>query len=171
MKKTRDPRQMELNFNFYATPRPEHNLENGSNNSLSNFDFQLRKILKQVLADCPISRLELAKEMSKILGREITKNHIDGWVAMSAIERRLHTDALKAICEITDDYRLLHFLSESLGFKALSSDEAEFAEYGAKVFFKKMIDSDLRSAFKSADQQKLAERLKSRALKNGGWKS
>ncbi len=169
MKKTKDPRQMELHFNFYAEPE-KYSLKNGDKYSLSDFDFELRKILKQVLADSGISRTKLAKEMSNLLGREITKNHIDGWTAMSAIERRLHTDALKAICEITEDYRLLHFVAESLGFKALSTDEAEFAEYGAKVFFKKMIDSDLRTAFKTADKTELINKLKKRALKDGGFK-
>ena len=170
MKKTRDPRQMELSFNFYAPP-VKHSLENGSNHSLSDFDFQLRKILKQVLADCEQSRETLAKDISDVLGREITKTHLDGWTAMSAIERRLHVDALRAICEVTGDNRLLHFIAESCGFKALTIEEAEFADYGAKVFFKKMIDQDLRSSFKDADKQKLASKLKNRALKDGGWKS
>tara|TARA_B100000686_G_C16725617_1_gene937617 strand:+ start:1068 stop:1580 length:513 start_codon:yes stop_codon:yes gene_type:complete len=170
MKRTDDPRQMELSFNFYAPP-VRHSLENGNSQTLSDFDFQLRKILKQVLADCDQSREDLAKAISALLGREITKTHLDGWTAMSAVERRLHVDTMKAICQITGDNRLLHYVAESCGFKALTTEEAEFADYGAKVFFKKMIDQDIRTSFKGVDKKQLAKRLKSRAMKDGGWKS
>ncbi len=167
MKKTDDPRQ--TSFNFYASSQAP-TLGNGSTTKLSDFDFELRKLLKKILSDHKGSRANLAKQMTVLLGREITKHHIDGWVAMSSIERRIHTDALKAICDITKDYRLIHFLAESCGYKALSHEEAEFADYGAKVFFKKMLDKDLKAAFKSSNKAQLAEKLKQRAIRNGGWK-
>ena len=68
----------------------------GNRHELSSFEFGLCQILKTVLDDAskrpndPLDRIEIASRMSKRLGREITKSHIDGWVAMSAVERRIH---------------------------------------------------------------------------------
>jgi len=169
MKKTRDPRQGELHFTFYQASekaaRPA-TLEGGSPLSLSDFDFELRKILKQVLADHKPGRARLAEQMTARLGREITKNHIDGWTAMASIERRIHTDALKAVCEITEDYRLMRFMAESCGFVLLTEEEAALADYGSKVLFKKMLDQDLRRSFSEADKRVLKKRLTDR-LKGG----
>lgn len=80
-------------------------------------------------------RIEVAARMSRRLGREITKGNIDQWVAMSTPDRRIHADALKAMCEVIGNWQPLEVLVESCGFKLLSPEEAKAAEYGAaKVY-------------------------------------
>lgn len=182
-KTTRDPNQ--LNFNFFASrsacaaPSGAHDavarpsgLENGSQTTLSDFERGLRLLLKTVLAEAqkrdadPLTRDEVARRMTERLGRTITRQHIDGWVALSAIERRIHTDALKALCEVTGDFRPLHHVVESCGYKALHPDEAICAEFGASVLAGKLLADDRRRVMKTVDRERLAERLRKRMLKH-----
>lgn len=108
-----DPRQTNLfDFNVHFHIGSSSGIDvGGSQIELSDFEFGLRRILKTVLDECgkrekdPLDRVEVAARMSRKLGRDITKTHIDGWVAMSAIERRIHVDALKALCDVTEDSR------------------------------------------------------------------
>lgn len=139
-------------------------VEGGSQENLSDFEFGLTRLLKTVLEEASIDRFEVAARMSRKLGREITKNTIDQWTAMSAVQKRINVDALKALCEVTGDWRLLHFFVESCGFTALEPEEAVYAEYGAKMMMKRMIDDDIKETLSKADggilRQRMIKRIK-----------
>ncbi len=141
-RKRQDPNQKSLfegcTFNFIMGDAPKARaLDDGDSEQLSGFEMGLRQLLKQVLEDCgrradtPLNRAQVAEGMTALLGREISKAHLDEWTAMSKVQRRIHADALKALCEVTGDWRCLHYFVESCGFKALEPDMAVCAEYGA----------------------------------------
>ncbi len=131
----RDRNQMTMNFTVDASALAA--LEGGSQEALSPFERKLRLALRDALDRIaarekdPLDRIEIAARMSRLLGREITRTHIDNWTALSAIQRRMHADALSAICQVMDDWGPFHCFVEACGFKALSPKEAAFAEYGA----------------------------------------
>ena len=145
----------------------------GSRHELSSFEFGLCQILKTVLDDAskrerdPLDRVEIAIRMSKRLGREITKSHIDGWVAMSAVERRIHVDSMKILCEVVNDFRPMHYFVEQCGFKALEPYMAACAEYGAKTALMERLKTESKNLKDQMDDPKLLERLLS-SLSQGG---
>jgi hypothetical protein len=164
----------QFNFHFQiAEGLGAQPLEGGSQEALSDFDFYLRGTLKVVIDACakreqdPMDRFEVAARMSRKLGREITKSKIDQWIAMSTVQHRIHVDALKALCEVTGDWAPLHVFVESCGFKALSPDEALAAEYGSKMLFKRMIDTDLKGLLSDIDEQELRKKLMDRVMGGG----
>ncbi len=138
-----------FDFNFDDPPEVK-TLEGGSPTSLSDFDMKLRSTLKKCVDlagkrdNDALDRIEIAARMSRLLGREITKANIDQWIAMSTVERRIHADALKALCEIIGDWQPLETFVEACGFKLLSPEEAKAAEYGATMLMKEMIDGDVK---------------------------
>ena len=109
-----------------------------------------------------MDRIEIAARMSRALGREITKSHIDQWTAMSTVQRRIHADALKAFCEITGDYTALKLLVESCGFRMLTPDEAKCAEYGAQRMMKRYIESDIKCTLAGIDDSAMRRMLTKR---------
>lgn len=160
-------------FDFSNGERPAiRSLEGGSQEQLSGFEMNLRRTLKSSLDKAakrellPLSRSDIAAGMSEALGREITKAQIDQWVAMSMIQRRIHTDSLKALCDVIDDYAPMHVFVEACGFKALHPDEAAAAEYGAKMLVKRMLDTDLKKTLKGINENNLRKQLISR-MKGG----
>lgn len=175
-RKRKDPRQQNLfdfNVHFHIGSSSASDVS-GTKEQLSDFDFELRRILKMVLEDCarrdkdPLDRVEVAARMSRKLGRDITKTHIDGWIAMSSIERRIHVDSLKALCDVTADYRPMHFFTESCGFKALDPDMAKCAEYGAQTALMEKLKSESKGIKQHLDDPRLLEKLLSNMIKDGG---
>lgn len=174
MVKKQDKNQFHFDFNFnFVDMRSAAKVEGGSQDKLSDFEFGLCRSLKICLDDCgkrqndPLDRVEVAARMTRKLGRDITKTHLDQWVAMSAIQRRIHVDALKALCEVIDDYRPMHVFVEACGFKALHPEEAAAAEYGSKMLFKRMIDSDLKDILNNIDEDELRRLLFNRVMGGG----
>lgn len=157
----------EFHFNFNSDDCVK-TVEGGSQENLSDFEFYLRKTLKETLDRCakreadPLDRVEVAARMTRMLGRDITKSHIDQWTAMSTVQRRIHVDSLKALCEVTGDYAPMHAFVESCGFKALHPEEAKAAEYGAKMFVKRMLDAELKDILSDIDEADMTKRLMAR---------
>ena len=156
-------------FDFDFSDPPEiTSLDGGSPNTLSDFEMKLRSTLKECLdvaskrENDPLDRIEVAARMSRRLGREITKGNIDQWVAMSTPDRRIHADALKAMCEVIANWQPLEVLVESCGFKLLSPEEAKAAEYGAAMMMKEMIDGDVKRLKSSINTAKLQSDLHKR---------
>ena len=155
----------QMTFQFKVDMADLMSLEGGSQDALSDFEFRFRQMLKLVLDDCgkrttePLDRFEVAARMSRLLGREVTKSNLDQWTAMATIQRRMHIDALKALCEVTGDYRPLHYFVEACGFKALAPEEAIYAEYGAKMMFRKMLDNEIKDTLSGVDEAEMRKRL------------
>ncbi len=162
-KTTRDKDQMILDL--FQDIAEKLSLNGGSQEHLSDFEFRFRQALKSTLETAakrdvrPMDRIEVAAQMSRALGREITKTNIDNWTAMSTLQRRIHVDAMKALCEVTGDWTALKLLVESCGFRLLTPDEAVCAEYGAKMMLKKMIDSDIKDTLAGVDEASLRRLL------------
>lgn len=160
-----------FDFNFVDPPETS-SLEGGSPTSLSDFDMKFRITLKLTTDDVgkrdndPLDRFEIAARMSRRLGRDVTKTSIDQWIAMSTPERRIPVDALKAMCEVMNDWSPLENLVEACGFKLLSPDEAKAAEYGATILMKEMIDADLKRQKNSINQNALQRDLQKRMMEN-----
>ncbi len=160
-------------FEFHLTFNGDEcvkTLEGGNQENLSDFEYHLRKSIKETLDRCakrkqdPLDRIEVAARMSRKLGREITKSNIDQWSAMSTVQRRIHADALKALCEVTSDFAPMHAFVEGCGFKALSPDEAKAAEYGAKMFIKRQIEVELKDIVSDIDESGITKKLIARML-------
>lgn len=161
-----NPDQMAFQFSFDAAP-PQA-LEGGDQNTLSPFEFRFRQLLKTVFDDAaqrpadPIDRTEIAQRMSRKLGREISRSHLDQWSAMSTVQRRMQVDALRAVCEVTGDMRLMHYFAEAAGFKMLTREEAICAEYGARMLMKRLIEKDNRHTLSGVDEASLRRQLMQR---------
>lgn len=163
-RKPASPDQMTFNFTA-AEPLA---LEGGDQHTLSPFERRFRQVLRNVFDDAakrdidPIDRTEIAARMTRKLGRDISKYQIDQWTAQSTVDRRMHVDALKAVCEVTSDLRPLHAFAEACGMKLLTREEAVCAEYGAKMLFKKMIEGDIKGSLQGVDEAALRKQLMQR---------
>jgi hypothetical protein len=157
----------QLTFSFEVTTEEMFELKGGSNSALSDFDFRLRQALKEGLERAgkrqqnPLSRAEIADRMSALLGRVIKKSHLDEWTAMATISRKIHADALKALCEVTGDLGPVHVFVESFGLRALDAEMAKCAEYGAAEIVRRSLASKQKNLTNDLEgiSQTLAERL------------
>lgn len=172
-----DPRQKSLfegaTINIIMGSEPKkRSLDDGNPDQLSEFDFGLRRVLKKVLEHAnkggeKLDRSAIAKAMTAMLGRVVTKSNLDEWTAMSKVGRRISVDALKALCEVTDDWSALHYFVEACGFKALEPDLAACAEYGAKAAIADSLIAETKKLKTDLQHPDTLARLARRLTKEG----
>ena len=105
---------------------------------------QLRESLRAAIKSCPLSRHQIAGEMSHLLGESISKEKIDSWTRESdEISGRpgRHTPAeyLPAFCRATGCNEPLVILGKMIGLFVLPGPEALRAEI-------QRIDEQIKSA-------------------------
>ena len=90
---------------------------------------RLRAAIRASIKNCPLSRHQIAGEMSHLLGETITKEMIDSWTRESdEINRRpgrhIPAEYLPAFCKVTADIGPLQLLGQTAGAFVLEGPEA-----------------------------------------------
>ncbi len=95
-----------------------------------NLEATLRELISIALKQTKLSRYEVAAEMSKHVGREITKSQIDSWSAESKENHRFPLAYLNAFVEATGDKTLIRLISEKAGGYFIEGEDALYTELG-----------------------------------------
>lgn len=93
-----------------------------------NLDGAVRDALNRDVAECGLSRFEIAGRMGQALGVEVTKVQLDSWTAESKTAWRFPFAYAGAWCWATRSQRLTELLAERLGLRVVTDTEAERAE-------------------------------------------
>ena len=88
----------------------------------------LRNAIKQALKKCPLSRWQIAGEMSDLLDQEITKYQLDHWTCESKEQHRFPAEYLPAFCQAVGSTEPLRLLAEAVGVFVVPGQEALRAE-------------------------------------------
>lgn len=103
---------------------------NGPQPGTFNLSNQIRQELTNGLKRSPLSRHEVAAQMSDLVGVEITKSQLDSWTAESKDGHRFPAEYLPAFVRVTGHKRLLHIMAELVDCYVLESEVALLAELG-----------------------------------------
>ena len=76
---------------------------------------RLRLALIAAIKQCPLSRHQIAGEMSHLLGHEVTKTTIDSWTAESKERNRIPAEYLPAFYRVTGDRGAIRLPAEHGG--------------------------------------------------------
>lgn len=95
-----------------------------------NMEATLRELASAALKHTRRSRYEVAAEMSRLLGREITKSQLDSWSAESKEQHRFPLVYINAFCEATGDRQILRLLAEKAGGYFIEGEDALYTELG-----------------------------------------
>ncbi|HHL33134.1 MAG TPA: hypothetical protein ENJ30_02075 [Desulfobulbaceae bacterium] len=93
-----------------------------------NIADRLRGALVNAIKQCPLSRHQIAGEMSHLLGHEVSKTTIDSWTAESKERNRIPAEYLPAFCRVTGDREPIRLLAECGDMFAMPGPEALRAE-------------------------------------------
>lgn len=105
---------------------------------------QLQASLRAVIKACPLSRYEIAGEMSHLLGQTVTKEQIDSWTRESdemngRPGRHIPAEYLPAFCHVTGSNEPLIIMGRLAGLFVLPGPEALRAEI-------QKLDEEIQSA-------------------------
>lgn len=100
-------------------------------------------------------RFAVASDMSRLTGRDMTKNMLDRYAAPSADDWRFPLEALPALVKATGDTRLVTLIAEACGFKALPGEATAVAELVTLELQQRAISARIAAAKKNLPQQAL----------------
>lgn len=123
-----------------------------------NISATLRELVSLALKRTRLSRYEVAAEMSKLLGREITKSQIDSWSAESKENHRFPLAYLNAFMDSAGDKTILRLLCEKAGGYFIEGEDALYTELGKIEKAKEEI----------AEKERLVRDTLARLKKSGG---
>lgn len=89
-----------------------------------NIREALKCAMNEAIKGCPLSRHQIAGEMSHLLGVEISKTTIDAWTAESKAGHRMPAEYLPAFCAATNNRGPLSVITEAAGVFALPGPDA-----------------------------------------------
>ncbi|MBU8910686.1 MAG: hypothetical protein KOO65_05400 [Desulfobacterales bacterium] len=104
----------------------------------------VQEAVRTALKGCLLSREEIADEMSRLLGEEITKNHIANWAAESKNGWRMPLEYTAAFSMITNDNKVIKAAFEGSGISVLDDGEMALYEIGRAVEEKRESDNRLK---------------------------
>jgi hypothetical protein len=69
-------------------------------------DNQLRKLLTDIIRDCPKKRLQIAEELSELLGQSVTVHMLNDFTSESKKPARFPALFILPLCQVVGDDRL-----------------------------------------------------------------
>lgn len=93
-----------------------------------NMQSTMKSALNAALKATPLSRFEVAGQMSHLLGIEISKFSIDTWTAESKDAYRIPAEYLPAFCRVTGSMEPVRLVAEAAGIFAMPGPDALRAE-------------------------------------------
>jgi len=113
----------------------------------------LRRVAARDLAECPLSREQVAEGLSKLLGRDVSRAMVDAVVAETH-PHRFAAEWIPAWVRVTGSIRLLELITAECGLWTADADQHELAEYGRSALQRDKLDDKL-----TALKRRLAERI------------
>ena len=94
---------------------------------------KLRQSLRDAIKACPLSRHQIAGEMSHILNESISKEMLDSWTRESDENngkntRHIPAEYLPAFCKVTENHEAIRIMGRLVGLFVVQGPEAMRAE-------------------------------------------
>ena len=124
MSKSRKTIDNSSQLNLFDYVRELHRKDGTNPEGALNVKERLRCALNSALKLSPLSRHQVAGEMSHLLGVEVTKTIIDSWTAESKEGYRIPAEYIPAFCKTTNDYTALMIMEEASGRFSMPGPDA-----------------------------------------------
>jgi hypothetical protein len=105
--------------------------------------FTIRAILVDAIKLSNKSRIQIAEEMSLLVGRKITERMLNGFTAESKKDCRWPAELDRAFCEVTGDVRLIASRLEQTGMHVISDADLIDLELGRQFRARHQADAEI----------------------------
>lgn len=95
---------------------------------MADLSLALRASLVTAIKNCPLSRYQIAAQISELMSRDITKDMLDKYCAESAEGHRIPAEVLPAFCAVTGSREPLVILAEAIGCMLAGPEESREIE-------------------------------------------
>lgn len=97
----------------------------------------VREALKSAVDGSGLDRETIAKDLSRLVGEEVSLHTLNNWIADGKHDRRLPLEYAAALAIITGDAQVLNAALDRAGFKVLAPGDVPYYELGRATAEKK----------------------------------
>ncbi len=99
------------------------------------------------LAACPLSREDVAQELTRLTGEAVSVNHLHNWCSEAKREWRFPLELTTAFCMITGDFGLVSAILDGTGFALADEKTRKAARLGVLVAKKREDAREMRELY------------------------
>ncbi len=121
MKRVKDNQTLDM----FLVPQPER-LVAGS----CDYAFEVSHLVSTVLKECPLDRWEISAHMSRLSGRDVSKNMLDAWSSPARIDHNLPLFHVPLLEDAASTHAFTNWLVAKRGGRVEFGEDALRAELG-----------------------------------------
>lgn len=119
-----------------------------------NYAAQVSELVGLVLKECPVDRYEIAAQMSRLSGDDVSKNMLDAWSSPARADHNIPFYRIPLLEEVCQSHAFTDWLVHLRGGRVAYGREALAAEYGKLSRVQERVNADLRRLKKLMGEEK-----------------
>lgn len=128
-----------LTQDMFEVPQPERSVPGSA-----NYSFEVSHLVSEVLKETPIDRWEIAAQMSRLSGDDVSKNMIDAWASPGRPDHNIPLYRVALLEEVASTHALTDWLVGKRGGRVAYGRDALSAKLGKLTVMKKQVDQQIR---------------------------
>lgn len=109
-----------------------------------NYAAQVSELVGAVLKDCPVDRYEVAAQMSRLSGDEVSKHMLDAWSSPARADHNIPLYRVPLLEEVCHSHAFTDWLVHQRGGRVAYGREALAAEYGKRQQMLEKLKHDMK---------------------------
>lgn len=126
-------------FDLFEVPRPVIPTP-----GCGNYAAQVSELVGVVLKDCPTDRYEVAAQMSRLSGDDVSKHMIDAWSSPARGDHNIPLYRVPLLEEVCHSHAFTDWLVHLRGGRVAYGREALAQEYGKRQRMMDQLKADMR---------------------------
>lgn len=112
-------------LDMFLIPQPDHP-EEGS----ADYSFEVSNKVSKILKECPLDRYEISARMSRITGKDVSKNMIDAWASPGRPDHNIPFYLIAVFEDACTTHELTNWLVHKRGGRVAYGKDTLNAELG-----------------------------------------
>ncbi|UEQ03198.1 hypothetical protein LMS44_18210 [Halomonas profundus] len=109
-----------------------------------NYAAQVSELVGLVLKDCPVDRYEVAAQMSRFSGDDVSKHMLDAWSSPARSDHNIPFYRIPLLEEVCQSHAFTDWIVHLRGGRVAYGREALAAEYGKRQQMMEKLRSDMK---------------------------
>jgi len=109
-----------------------------------NYAAQVSELVGLVLKDCPVDRYEVAAQMSRFSGDDVSKHMLDAWSSPARSDHNIPFYRIPLLEEVCQSHAFTDWIVHLRGGRVAYGREALAAEYGKRQQMMEKLKSDMK---------------------------
>ncbi|HFE39335.1 MAG TPA: hypothetical protein ENK06_13125 [Gammaproteobacteria bacterium] len=135
MGRVKDTRTVDM----FVIPQPERP-EPGS----ADYAFQISNIVSAILKDCPLDRFEISAQMSRLTGKDVSKNMIDAWASAGRPDHNIPLYLVAVFETVCGSHALTDWLVHKRGGRVAYGKDTLNEKLGIALLKKQKADAEYK---------------------------